>query len=511
MKMQYKRICGVFLCVLLTLLQIPIVYADQAPIEEEPISVSISIRENAESQYLVQPLTLSCPNGTTAAGLFPILKKFAYLADYQMTEGSLLAITLEENGELKLTGGNGYWLLRINGADIESNNLPILSDGDTVEWIYYADAGEQDPDPEEPLPEVASVNTASLWNEACADALASACSWLRNYGEHNTRFIGLGAAGVSVEYQEIDALVRSVLAEQAYEDAAAVAADILAVTFCGIYAGNVSGANLLTTLSNYPDISRGGSYGAILALLAADSNGYSLPSDGINTRSTLRTVILSAQNEDGGFSSSQEEESSPYLTACALTALSRYSSYEEIRQAIQEGFAYLSSEQLASGGFTGTEDVSSARTTGAVLTALCAAGISPDSSEFTKAGGNPLDALLAYRTEVGGFAAELDGVPEEQATQQAIIALVSVKGSRSGYVLRTAIQAQDADSSESSSEKSASSAAESGDDTPEETIKRKNILFGGVGLTIGIALGGLVLVIVLLATRRSKKEDSHEN
>ena len=57
--MQYKRICGVFLCVLLTLLQIPIVYADQAPIEEEPISVSISIRENAESQYLVQPLTLS--------------------------------------------------------------------------------------------------------------------------------------------------------------------------------------------------------------------------------------------------------------------------------------------------------------------------------------------------------------------------------------------------------------------------------------------------------------------
>ena len=105
----------------------------------------------------------------------------------------------------------------------------------------------------------------------------------------------------------------------------------------------------------------------------------------------------------------------------------------------------------------------------------------------------------------------MDGVPEEQATQQAAIALVSVKGSRSGYVLRTAIQAQDADPSEFSPEEAASSAGESGDDTPEETIKRKNILFGGVGLTIGIALGGLMLVIVLLATRRSKKEDSHEN
>ena len=136
---QYRLICGVLLCVLLTLLQISNVHADQAPIEEEPISVSISIRENVESQYLVQPLTLSCPNGTTAAGLFPILEKYAYLVNYQMTEGSLLAITLEENGERKLTGGNGYWLLRINGADIESNNLPILSEGDSVKNIYYAD------------------------------------------------------------------------------------------------------------------------------------------------------------------------------------------------------------------------------------------------------------------------------------------------------------------------------------------------------------------------------------
>ena len=114
--------------------------------------------------------------------------------------------------------------------------------------------------------------------------------------------------------------------------------DILAATFCGIYAGNISGTNLLTTLSNYPDISRGGSYGAILALLAADSNEYSLPADGINTRATLRSVILSAQNEDGGFCLTKGEESSPFLTACALTALSRYSSMDEVRQAVQEGF-----------------------------------------------------------------------------------------------------------------------------------------------------------------------------
>ena len=40
-----------------------------------------------------------------------------------MAEGTLLAITLEEEGEFELIGGNGSWLLRINGEDIEANNL----------------------------------------------------------------------------------------------------------------------------------------------------------------------------------------------------------------------------------------------------------------------------------------------------------------------------------------------------------------------------------------------------
>ncbi len=509
-KTHFKRICSIWLCILLTLLYVPAVYADQAPSEETYISISISIRENHENRYFVQPLTLSCLDGTTVAGLFTILEKYAYLENYQMAEGTLLAITLEEEGEFELIGGNGSWLLRINGEDIEANNLPILSDGDRVEWIYFYEGESEDPT-DEPLPEVASVNTMALWNDACATALSGACSWLRSNGERITRFVALGAAGVSVEYQDIDNLIKGIAQNQDYEDAAEVAMDILAATFCGIYAGNISGTNLLTTLSNYPDISRGGSYGAILALLAADSNEYSLPADGINTRATLRSVILSAQNEDGGFCLTKGEESSPFLTACALTALSRYSSMDEVRQAVQEGFSYLSSIQQTDGSFAGTEGYSSARTTGAVLTALCAAGISPDSAEFTKNEGNPLDALLRFRTDDGGFSAEIDGASEEWATQQAIMALVSVKGSRSSYVLRTLIQSQSANTTETLENKEPQVTEEPNEQNPDEKItKREHILFGSLGLTIGIALGGIALLTTILIMRRKNREQPKE-
>ena len=505
MKTQHRRICSLLLCLLLTLLQIPSVHAEETPGDEPPISVSVSIRENADNQYLVQPLTLSCPSGTTAAGLLPILQKYAYLTGFQMSEDTLLAVTLEENGLTRLIGGDGVWNLQTNGVTITESPLPPLADGDRVEWIYHPVGERPDSGTEELLPEVAPAVTSALWNDACANALSGACSWLRSNGTRNSRFTSLGSAGVSVDYQDIDELIQSVLEEQSYETAASVASDILAVTFCGIYAGNVSGTNLLTTLSNYPDISRGGSYGAILALLAADSNGYSLPSDGINTRSTLRAVILGAQNDDGGFAPSRGEDSSAYLTACAITALSRYTGLDEIRNAVQEGFSYLSAEQLPGGGFTGSETYSSGRTTAAVLTALCAAGLSPDGADFTKPGGSPLDALLTYRTEDGGFSAELDGVPEEQATEQAILALVSLKGSRSGYVLRTAIQAQDASSSQPPDEDSSTPSESSDSSDHEEIIKRKNILAGSLGLAIGVVLGALLLFGILFLIHRGKR------
>ena len=105
------------------------------------------------------------------------------------------------------------------------------------------------------------------------------------------------------------------------------------------------GTNLLTTLSNYPDISRGGSYGAILALLAADSNEYSLPADGINTRATLRSVILSAQNEDGGFCLTKGGGKLPVFDRLCADSLVALQQHGRGPPSGSGGFSYLSSIQ----------------------------------------------------------------------------------------------------------------------------------------------------------------------
>lgn len=107
MKTHTKRICAFLLSVFFSLLQISVVSAEESTPAEEPISISVSIRENGDTHYLVQPLTLTCPGGTTAAGLLPLLQRYAYLTSYQLSEGTLLAVTIEENGSLSLAGGDG--------------------------------------------------------------------------------------------------------------------------------------------------------------------------------------------------------------------------------------------------------------------------------------------------------------------------------------------------------------------------------------------------------------------
>ena len=109
-----------------------------------------------------------------------------------------------------------------------------------------------------------------------------------------------------------------------------------------------------------------------------------------------------------------------------------------------------------------------------------------------------------------------DSVPnrrrsEEWATQQAIMALVSVKGSRSSYVLRTLIQSQSANTTETLENKEPQVTEEPNEQNPDEKItKREHILFGSLGLTIGIALGGIALLTTILIMRRKNREQPKE-
>ena len=184
--------------------------------------------------------------------------------------------------------------------------------------------------------------------------------------------------------------------------------------------------------------------GLIFGLLTMDAMRYDIPDGAADTRDSVITGILMAQDLDGGFALMQGESSAD-ITAMALQALAPYYNSEEsytyetasgevtkrVRDCVAEALDYLSALQNADGNF-GTDSISS-ETTSQVLIALTALGIDPQTDErFVKDGVSALDGLLSFVTEDGGFAhTQADesgngGEANAMAGEQALCALAAV-------------------------------------------------------------------------------------
>ena len=67
-----------------------------------------------------------------------------------------------------------------------------------------------------------------------------------------------------------------------------------------------------------------------------------------------------------------------------------------------------------------------------VIIGLCANGIDPTSSDFTKNGKNLIDALLTFKSDDGGFKHIYEGNSNGKATEQALLALEAYKELKNG-------------------------------------------------------------------------------
>ena len=403
--------------------------------DEPAISVSVTFSDLSSRQKILPELTLSCAADATPVQVLDRLVQYAYLSDYAVEQGILTEICIQEDTRTILYGSDGEWTLNINGEPALLEQ-PLL-DGDSLKWEYLSD---QTISPEELEPSRnVSLSSApeAFWEDSYGSFLGSALSWLKEFHTSSLAFCCFGAAGVSVEYRDIQKMT-SAAASTDYISAYQLAKDILAVTFCGIHASNVKGVDLISKLSDFPNIANGGSLSAMMALTAADSNDYPLPVDGINTRQTLQHNILAAQNADGGFSSAKEEESTAFHTALAVTALSLYQGDDTIRLAIQNALRYLSDVQNYDGSFPGTDEFPDSLSTAAVIVALYSAGSQVDSADFTK-GHNPVEALLTFQNQSGGFSPMIGEAADENATIAAILALTAAKSGRNICILRTPI------------------------------------------------------------------------
>ena len=188
------------------------------------------------------------------------------------------------------------------------------------------------------------------------------------------------------------------------------------------------------------DLGRQGLNGWLWGLITLDSMKYTIPAGASYTRTELVKTILSYQLSDDGFNLrvAQGSTADPDITAMAIQSMGPYyrTSTLNVKDPVDRALERLSQLQLDTADFRswGTRNSES---TSQVIISLCSVGIDPQNDpRFVKNGLNLLDALFYYQQEDGGFAHsyELDGgnpsaVPGESdsmATDQALLALVSV-------------------------------------------------------------------------------------
>ncbi|GGD57539.1 S-layer homology domain-containing protein [Paenibacillus nasutitermitis] len=185
-----------------------------------------------------------------------------------------------------------------------------------------------------------------------------------------------------------------------------------------------AGYNLIQNLYSSKNMTSQGTNGPLFALLALDSDDYTVPADALWTRSKLVDWIVQQQKTNGAFPLTPDGEDNLDMTAMAVTALAPYLGQAEVKKAVDQSVSWLSSQQLESGGYNSYGDENS-ETTAQVIIALTAIGVNPADDRFVKKNGDLLANLFGFRQADGGFAHVAGQQTNEMATEQALMALVA--------------------------------------------------------------------------------------
>ncbi len=197
---------------------------------------------------------------------------------------------------------------------------------------------------------------------------------------------------------------------------------VLALTAIGAVPVDVAGYDLLSPLADYDKVIWQGVNGPIWAVIALDSGGYDLGT----VREQYINHILSNQLSDGGWAlSSEAVQAEADITAMALTALSKDLTRTDVNAAVEKGLSCLSHLQNSDGTFS-SGGIATSESCAQVVVALGALNISMDDSRFVKNSTDPLEALLTFQTDDGGFRhTKSDKSANQMASEQGLYALAA--------------------------------------------------------------------------------------
>ena len=188
---------------------------------------------------------------------------------------------------------------------------------------------------------------------------------------------------------------------------------------------NVGGYDLLALVRDTDYVCRTTVMGPVFGILILENCGGDAEIEAVYLRH-----LLDKQLADGGWALSGTV-ADPDATAMALQALSCFRKDAAVQAAIDRGLARLSALQLDNGGFTAW-GVSPAESIAQIIIALNMLGVDLEDARFVKNGGGLVDAMLSFRLEDGAFCHVLGKGSDVMATQQAMLALDSIRRTKDG-------------------------------------------------------------------------------
>ena len=393
----------------------------------------------AEDTYQVNPDT------TVWDFMQPILEKNGIKWDAG-TGDSVYVKSLTYKGETigEFTNGtNSGWQYTVNGEyPSVSIAATTLKDKDVVIFHYTDDykqegssGGGDKPDPA-PSGDKYTDQQISDAYKATGNALALKTP---TTGSTNGEWLMLGLARAehTIDSSSKDAYLRSVRSyinknysngKLSNDKSTENSRIILALTALGEDPQTfVTGNNLLEGYSDFNWTVKQGVAGPIFALLAIDSQKYTVP-DYAKIRNDLIKEILDEQNK-GGWSADGKTVDVD-MTAMAIQALAPYyKTNSDVKDAVDTAISYLILQQNdATGAFPNADGELTAESTAQVIVALTSLGKNPAAEKHFQAGDkklSPIDGLMRFYQENGKFSHKLDADANDMATEQSYYALVS--------------------------------------------------------------------------------------
>ena len=339
-------------------------------------------------------------------------------------------------------GANSGWLYTVNGVHPSVGiAATTLSDGDAVIFHYTDDytidknGGSVTPPDPEPGDKFTDKQISDAY-KATGNALALVDATTGSTGGE-WLMLGLARAEHTIDSSSKDAYLRSVrsyinknysngkLSDRFSTENSRI---ILALTALGEDPQTfVADKNLLEGYSDFDWTVQQGVAGPIFALLAIDSQKYTIP-DYANIRNDLMKEILDAQRK--GSWSAHGTTPDVDMTAMAIQALAPYyKTNSDVKDAVDTAISYLFLQQNdATGAFPNADGELTAESTAQVIVALTSLGKNPATEKRFQAGDkklSPIDGLMRFYKGNGKFSHKLDADANDMATEQSYYALVS--------------------------------------------------------------------------------------